>query len=197
MKTFEELYNLDISDKVKKHKGFDYLNWLDLLLLLRSMDMAPTYDVQDIKELSTGQIIVKVFVNIGSEFRYITYTDARSRDFEFIKQRAFVKCVAVNWGLGLKLWESEDAASDNDDTSERINKMAGILIGPKFKGHDDFLNYVFSINDGSGGTIGDKIGIMPGRDRSLKFGNFLNTGDIKDRRLVLKYLESLSNEDVF
>lgn len=105
MKTFDELYNMDISERVKKNNGLDYLNWLDCLLILREMDMMPAYDVSHFKEFRvSGQIVVSVWVKIGNIKHEITYTDVRSRDFEFIKQRAFVKCVAINWGLGLKLW---------------------------------------------------------------------------------------------
>jgi len=120
MKTFDELYNLDITDKVKKNKdGLDYLNWLDLYLTLRSLGMNPIYGVSKVKEMKvSGQIIVTVWVKIGDYRCEITYTDARSRDFEFIKQRAFVKCVAIHLGLGLKLWEKTEAdPSPVDDVS--------------------------------------------------------------------------------
>lgn len=114
MLKFDELYDLDISAKVKKHKGLDYLNWLDCLLLLRGLGMTPEYSVLNVRELPiSGQIIVDVWVKIGDKEAGITYTDCRSRDFEFIKQRAFVKCVATNWGLGLKLW----AAAEGGDAT--------------------------------------------------------------------------------
>jgi hypothetical protein len=114
MLKFDELYDLDISAKVKKHKGLDYLNWLDCFLLLKSFGMTPEYDVESVQELPiSGQIVVKVWVVIDAIKKRITYTDSRSRDFEFIKQRAFVKCVALGWGLGLKLW----AAAEGGDAT--------------------------------------------------------------------------------
>ncbi len=111
--TFEELYNLDITGRVKKNNdGLDYLNWLDCLMLLRKHfeKSYVKYDAISVQELPvSGNIVVVVYVQIGDRKESIMYTDARSRDFEFIKQRAFVKCVAINWGLGLKLWEKADA----------------------------------------------------------------------------------------
>lgn len=134
-KKFEELYNLDISSKVKKNDGLDYFNWLDCILTLRELGMTPVYGVSDIKELNSGQIIVTVWVIINDEKYTITYTDARSRDFEFIKQRAFVKCVAIHWGLGLKLWEREAGGSadsapapKNEDLAIRIPIEFGKLV---------------------------------------------------------------------
>jgi hypothetical protein len=195
MKSFEELYNLDISSKVKKNKGLDYLNWLDCLMLLRQeTGMAIAYDVTDFKELSiSGQVIVTVWVKVGAEEHYITYTDCRSRDFEFIKQRGFVKCVAINWGLGLKLWEGEnDPAVDDGDLKERIVKAVGNLIGQKFEDNEAAMDFVFAIP-----VIGEKISAMKGKDRALKFGAFLESGSVEDRKMLLSKLESLTKDEPF
>ena len=187
MKSFEELYNLDISSKVKKNKGLDYLNWLDCFMILKENEMQPVYDVESVKELSSGQVIVWVWVQIGSIKRSITYTDARSRDFEFIKQRAFVKCVAINWGLGLKLWEGEnDPAVDDDGLKEEIVKAIGVLIGPNFEDNEAAMNFVFALPG-----IGEKISAMKGKDRSLQFGKFIESGSVEDRRALLAKLQEL------
>jgi hypothetical protein len=113
MKTFQELYDLDISAKVRRNKDGDnseHISWLDCLLMPREhtelSEPWPTYGVTSFTELPvSGQIIVTVWVKVFDVKHEITYTDARSRDFEFIKQRAFVKCVAIGTGLGLKLWD--------------------------------------------------------------------------------------------
>lgn len=192
-KTFEHLYDLDISSKVKKNNGLDYLNWLDCLLLLRSLDMAPSYDVSDIKELSSGQIIVKVWVEINNDRRWITYTDSRSRDFEFIKQRAFVKCVAINWGLGLGLWDSpSDPAVDEKGIIGEITKVCGQLIGPKFIDNDALMEYVLFLPG-----IGQKISEMKGKDNAIKFGKFIESGSIEDRSSLLMALRSLLIDEPF
>lgn len=174
MKTFQELYDLDITDKVKKNKdGLDYLNWLDCFMLLRSLDMNPVYGVSKIKEMKvSGQIIVTVWVKIGEDRHSITYTDARSRDFEFIKQRAFVKCVAINWGLGLKLWEKSEADPAGDDTwmNDRITLLFGNLV-PKF---------------GDANGVHDKLGTT---DKMLS--KVLKSGTTEEKKVILAKLEAL------
>lgn len=188
MKSFDELYNLDISSKVKKNKGLDYLNWLDLFLLMKELGMNPQYGVSKVKELRvSGQIIVTVWVEINGTRYEITYTDARSRDFEVVKQRAFVKCVATETGLGLKLWEGEnDPAVDDDGLKEEIVKAIGVLIGPNFEDNEAAMNFVFALPG-----IGEKISAMKGKDRSLQFGKFIESGSVEDRRALLAKLQEL------
>jgi hypothetical protein len=191
MKTFDELYNLDISTKVKKNNGLDYLNWLDCFLLLKEFDMTPTYDVSHYKELRvSGQIVVSLWVKIGNIRHEITYTDVRSRDFEFIKQRAFVKCVAQNWGLGLKLWETQsDPAVDDKGLKEEIIKICGNLIGPKFEDNEALMNHIFGL------PIGQKISAIKAKDRDISFGKFIESAPVEDRQELLKILKSLVSID--
>lgn len=196
MKSFDELFNLDISSKVKKNKqndGLDYLPWLDCFLLLKELGMMPEYGVDEIQELLSGQIVVKVWVRIGDDVKYITYTDARSRDFEFIKQRAFVKCVAIGWGLGLKLWEKPvDAAMVEDgNLKDDIIKMCGNLIGPKFTDSDLLMEYIFGL------PVGQKISEIKGKDKSIQFGKFLEIGSTEDKKSILSSLEALNGDDIF
>lgn len=196
MKSFDELFNLDISSKTKKNKqndGLDYLSWLDCFLILKEFGMTPEYGVEKIKELPvSGQIIVKVWVKIGDDVKYITYTDARSRDFEFIKQRAFVKCVAINWGLGLKLWEKPvDAAMEEGNLKDDIIKMCGNLIGPKFTDSDSLMEHIFGL------PVGQKISEIKGKDKSIQFGKFLEIGSTEDKKSILQSLEALNGDDIF
>ena len=173
MKTFQELYDLDITDKVKKNKdGLDYLNWLDCLLLMKKECNIFKYIVENIRELSNGQIVVDVTVIADNVRCGITYTDARSRDFEFIKQRAFVKCVAINWGLGLKLWEKSDADPAGDDTwmNDKITLLFGNLV-PKF---------------GDANGVHDKLGTT---DKLLS--KVLKSGTTEEKKIILAKLEAL------
>ena len=43
-------------------------------------------------------------------------------------QRAFVKCVAVNTGLGIKLWEKDDESSDNGKQPEQVFPHTPFLV---------------------------------------------------------------------
>lgn len=200
IKSFEELYKLEVP--TKKFNGFDYLNWLDCLLLLRENGAATVaYDedrTESVTYPSEGRtyISVKAWVEIDSVRRTITYPvasgeipicNATCLDIEFAKQRAFVKCVAINWGLGLKLWEKGvDVAADDSGLKEEVVKICGALIGPKFTSHEDLMEFIFNI-DG----VGEKISEMKGKDNSLKFGRFLETGTTEDKRKVLSKLEAL------
>ena len=176
MKSFEELYNLDITSNVKKNKdGLDYLNWLECLMLLRKHFEKSyiKYDATSVQELPvSGNIVVVVYVQIGDRKESIMYTDARSRDFEFIKQRAFVKCVAINWGLGLKLWEKADADPAGDDTwmNDKITLLFGNLV-PKF---------------GDANGVHDKLGTT---DKMLS--KVLKSGTTEEKKIILAKLEAL------
>ncbi len=183
---------MDISDKVRRNKDGDnseHISWLDCYLLLRGLfDRTPKYGVSGFTELPvSGQIIVNVWVQIGEERHEITYTDARSRDFEFIKQRGFVKCVAIGWGLGLKLWDKPmDTAMDDRGLKEEIVKICGNLIGPRFEDNEVLMNHIFTL------PIGQKISAIKAKDRNISFGKFIESAPIEDRQELLKALKSLA-----
>jgi hypothetical protein len=79
-----------------------------------------------------GAASIRVFVDIDGDRREIFYPlidgtkdvaldKVTQSDIYNAKQRAFVKCVAVNWGLGINLWKKEDdpdkVAKISDDVS--------------------------------------------------------------------------------
>ena len=118
LKNFKDLYKLDISGKTRKMDGFDYLNWLECSNILRENGAE---DIQHDAEAtiwdpSGKYACVKVFVEIDGKRRTITHPVASGStpilnpdclQIGFAVQRGFVKCVAINWGLGLSLWEKE------------------------------------------------------------------------------------------
>lgn len=65
-----------------------------------------------------GAATIRIYVDIDGERRDIFYPvidgtkdikleEIKQSDIYNAKQRAFVKCVAVNWGLGISLWKRE------------------------------------------------------------------------------------------
>jgi len=82
---------------------------------------------------------LRVFVEIDGDRRTLDYPlidgskdismeKAVQSDLHNATQRAFVKCVAINWGLGLSLWQKEDAddqkAKDDQTIIENSNIYA-------------------------------------------------------------------------
>jgi hypothetical protein len=131
VKDFNELRKVDRLP-TKKLGDYPYLPWLDCLFLLRDVGGAEDvqYDCTDILCVETfgkKQALVKVYVEIDGKRRSITHPVAlgefstdepTSRQIEWAIQRAFVKCVAINWGLGIDLWPSDvDAAPAPKDSS--------------------------------------------------------------------------------
>lgn len=110
----------------------DYLNWADCLDLLhengaervtfgnvRSKDDHPVF------LLAGGIPFVRVYVEVDGDRRELDYPvidgsanigmDKMTQgDVHNASQRAFVKAVAINWGLGLSLWQKEERAADKD-----------------------------------------------------------------------------------
>ena len=130
LKGFKELYDLNIDPYISQ-KGSakftcDYVSWSDMLFLLYENGAEKV--IYGNLYAPNGHSLflsldklpeVHVFVEIDGDRREITYPIIDgSRDIQMDKiaqsdihnatQRAMVKCVATNWGLGLKLWQKED-----------------------------------------------------------------------------------------
>ena len=110
----------------------DYLNWADCLELLhengaervtfgnvRSKDDHPVF------LLGNGVPFVRVYVEIDGDRRELDYPvidgsqnvpmdKLTQGDVHNASQRAFVKAVAINWGLGLSLWQKEEREGEKD-----------------------------------------------------------------------------------
>ena len=128
MLKFDELRKVDLAGKTKKLDGYDYLPWLSCLELLYANSAEDVqYDCTDVIQIkvpnqnspASNQVLVKVYVEIDGKRRSITHpvalgefstNDPTVRQIEAGIQRAFVKCVAINWGLGLDLWVKSDGA---------------------------------------------------------------------------------------
>lgn len=113
---------------VKTNQELDYISWPDCLVLLHE-NGAEKVLYGNITNadghslfLSNGALPeVRVFVEVDGDRRELTYPvidgtkdipmdKIVQSDVHNATQRAFVKCVAVNWGLGLSLWQKEEKA---------------------------------------------------------------------------------------
>lgn len=124
----------------------DYLNWADCLSLLyqngaekvlfgnvRSGEDHPMFLING------GTPFVRVYVEVDGDRRELDFPvidgsndismeKLKQSDIHNATQRAFVKCVAINWGLGLSLWQKEDKEEEKrrkpSDNLEFHNIMA-------------------------------------------------------------------------
>lgn len=151
LKSWKELVGLDISRYVKKRDGADYLPWANCLKLLydngaekvritpevneNGSSLFMTTRVFTDKNGNTNQCYeVRVTVEIDGEAYRISYPVMNGinpvRDnlmnqnaIHKAQMRAFVKCVAINTGLGFSLW-MEDSDFEPAEDLNRHNLFA-------------------------------------------------------------------------
>ena len=116
--------------KYKQVGELDYLNWADCLSLLyqngaekvlfgnvRSGADHPLFLINGIAPF------VRIYVEIDGDRRELDFPvidgssdisidKLKQSDIHNATQRGFVKCVAINWGLGLPLWKREDKEAE-------------------------------------------------------------------------------------
>ena len=147
LKPWKEMFDLDISQYVKKRDGAEDLPWSSCLMRLyengaeRVMIIPQTTDsgsslfmseqnFTDKNGLTNRCYEVMVEVRIDDKKYIINYpvmngiNPVRDKTMNQnavhkAQMRAFVKCVAINTGLGFKLWMDEsDLETDSDDLSK-------------------------------------------------------------------------------
>ena len=161
--SFLELYNLDLSDVVKKKPTFykdkssgrmqktdeskwlSYLEWSTILRLLYENGAKSV--VFEAQATAQGHIVrydakggapyLKMVVWIDDKEHSLNYPvisgstanrEPNQLQIHVAEMRAFAKCVAVNTGLGLSLWNSEeqklneDGAKDLEITNRDLHK---------------------------------------------------------------------------
>lgn len=123
----------------------DYLNWADALALLYE-NGAACVKFGNVRAgadhpvfLLDGTLpFVRIYVDVDGDRRELDYPVIDgSKDIEISKmqqsdvhnatQRAFVKCVAVNWGLGLGLWSKEEKKTEGDKDKMDLEEMSSIF----------------------------------------------------------------------
>ena len=176
LKDFKTLSELDISQYVSQRaankertKMLDYISWADMLILL--------YE-QGAKKVRYGNLYneqghsvflspvnnapeVHVYVDIDEDRYELSYPviqgvidismeNLTQSRIHKATQRAFVKCVSINTGLGIKLWQKEEEENNRpEDTS-----MSGNLkrVKEKYSRAVKKLGTVESVNKALGLT---------------------------------------------
>lgn len=128
--------------KLEKAGEVDTLSWVDCLDCLYKngaekviFENIPNANGGLLYKDENNAISIKIFVEIDGDRREIFYPvidgmkdvsieKVTQTDIYNAKQRSFVKCVAVNWGLGLKLWQKEITP---DDTTKEEKKQSEIF----------------------------------------------------------------------
>ena len=147
LKSWKEMFDLDISQYVKKRDGADYLPWSTCLMLLYENGAEHVHIIPKVTENGSSLFMcdqtftdknggtnrcyeVRVAVAIDNCIYDISYpvmngiNPVRDKGMNQnavhkAQMRAFVKCVAINTGLGFKLWmDDSDLDTDSDDLSK-------------------------------------------------------------------------------
>ena len=147
IKSWNEMRQVDISKYVKKRDGADYLPWAECLKLLYENGAEKVVITPNTTESGSSLFMseqsfvdkhgntnrcyeVRVAVEIDRTPYFISYPVMNGinpvRDnlmnqnaVHKAQMRAFVKCVAINTGLGFDLWRDDsDIESDSDDLTK-------------------------------------------------------------------------------
>lgn len=122
------IFKKSAGGKMEKIGELDYLSWADCLAALyengaQKVIYGNVHNQQDhpLFLLDGTSPFVRVFVDVDGDRRELDFPvidGTKDIKMEFLAQsdvhnatqRAFVKCVAINWGLGLSLWMREEKA---------------------------------------------------------------------------------------
>lgn len=180
LKNWNEMRSLDISKYVKKRDKADYLPWASCLKLLyengaERVEIAPQTNINGSSLFMSEQTFadkngvtnrcyeVRVSVNIDNvhyEISYPVMNGINAVKDNLMNQnavhkaqmRAFVKCVAINTGLGFDLWLDDNDIEDGGDDLSRHSIWA---IKERVQ-----ICYTNAIKKGlSTGDIAEKLGM--------------------------------------
>lgn len=165
LKSWNELFNLDISKYVKTRDKADYLPWASCLKLLYE-NGAEKVTIETLADRNGSSLFmcdqtftdkngstnrcyeVRVRVTIDDKVYHFSYPVLNGvnavRDnmmnqnaVHKAQMRAFVKCVAINTGLGFSLWMDDADIEETDDLSKhslfRIKERCQITYTNAFK----------------------------------------------------------------
>jgi Protein of unknown function (DUF1071) len=190
VKSFDELRKIDISAHTEKLGKYDYLPWLVCMDILRENGAQEVYydhyDTLWLEVLGKKQMLVKVFVVIDGERRTITHPvalgefstdDPTARQVETAIHRGAVKCIAMNWGLGLDLWKNTDVDAAPMPVDNNVAIKLTMAFGAKVPeyGSADGLHKALGTN-------------------KAFFAKLISEGSKEDQQAMLEKIQSLSND---
>ena len=146
LKSWNEMRSLDISKYVKQRDKADYLPWADCLKLLYDNGAEKVEIIPCVNEIGSSLFMSDHFftdkngvVNRCYEVRLGVIIDDKNYSINYpvmngvnpvkdnsmnqnsvhkAQMRAFVKCVAINTGLGFDLWRDDSDIEEVDDLSK-------------------------------------------------------------------------------
>ena len=146
IKSWNEMRKVDISNYVKKRDGAEYLPWADCLKLLYDNGAEKVEIIPFVNEIGSSLFMSDHFftdkngvVNRCYEVRLGVIIDDKNYSINYpvmngvnpvkdnsmnqnsvhkAQMRAFVKCVAINTGLGFDLWRDDSDIEETDDLSK-------------------------------------------------------------------------------
>ena len=163
-----------------------------------------------IYDTNGGAPFVNIFVDIDGERCYLRYPvisgsrvseKPNQLQIHVAEMRGFVKCVAVNWGLGLRLWNSEEEDLNkvkqeelNQTTREKMKNLNEALIDgvakllKKASSVTSDVNDVLSIFDTNkaGLTKLLKNGTPAGYDEKMELLDSVNVWQNADKKSLIE-----------
>ena len=154
---------------LEKDGEVDTLSWVDCLVCLYEngaekvvFEHIPGANNEIVMKDENNALSIAVFVEIDGDRREIIYPlidgtkdvaveKLTQSDIYNAKQRAFVKCVAVNWGLGLKLWQKDNNPDKVEKEEEKsIAEQFRYLVNTATKkcgGVSEMLKHLQGVNE--------------------------------------------------
>jgi hypothetical protein len=118
-----------VTGKYDQTGELDYINWADCLSLLHEHGAEKVLfgNIKSVADhpvflLNNSIPFLRIFVDVDGDRRELDYPvidgsndlsmeKLQQSDVHNATQRGFTKCVAINWGLGLSMWQKEEKAA--------------------------------------------------------------------------------------
>jgi len=155
---WELLSKIDVSKKVEKKNGCNYLSWSNAWALIMANYPETTYKFGELVTFADGTAEVNCTVQIGAFTRSVwlpvmkgysgkAVENPNARDISDAKMRCLVKCLAL-FGLGMYLYQGEDLPKEEAPASDEMGESTFIkLINQAvefevFRDASEFKNWV-------------------------------------------------------